>query len=136
MMAGDAYIDVHIQVNPFISVSEGHFIATNVNRRLLNSIEQVKDVTVHVDPEDDEKSSPSFGLPSREMFEQKFITFWQSSFPEIQSWQLHYLDGKVTIELFCHKNVNLSELKSRTKEDTSSNPDILEVRVVLVTMTN
>ena len=48
-------LDVHIQVNPKISVSEGHYIAAQIKARLIKQITNVQDVMVHIDPEDDEK---------------------------------------------------------------------------------
>jgi len=60
---GDALVDLHVQVDPCISVSEGHQIGDTVRRRLLKQIDEVTDVTVHIDPEDDEQESLSDKLP-------------------------------------------------------------------------
>ena len=57
--------DVHILVEPKISVSEGHFIGQHVHYNLMKKITGVTDVTVHVDPEDDEIYQPSYQLPTR-----------------------------------------------------------------------
>jgi len=62
---GDALVDLHVQVDPCISVSEGHQIGDTVRRRLLKQIDEVTDVTVHIDPEDDEQESLSDKLPLR-----------------------------------------------------------------------
>src|SRR5205085_250219 len=67
LMAGEVYIDLHILVSPFISVSEGHYIAQQVHHNLVKRLDEVKDVTVHVDPEDDELICPSFNLPNRKI---------------------------------------------------------------------
>ncbi|MEK7301723.1 MAG: cation diffusion facilitator family transporter [Pseudomonadota bacterium] len=64
--AGDAFVDVHIQVDPRLSVSEGHQIGDAVRRRLMSHVDEVTDVTVHIDPENDETGSPCNDLPSRE----------------------------------------------------------------------
>ncbi len=69
LMGGDILIDVHILVAPHISVSEGHYIAQHVHRTLVKKFMRVKDVIVHVDPEDDEITCPSFNLPSREVLQ-------------------------------------------------------------------
>ena len=100
-MGHDIFIDVHILVAPFISVSEGHFIAQHVHHSLMRSFDHIKDVTVHVDPEDDERFSPSLHLPSRSTLEREFLHRWQHDYPEISSMILHYLDGKLTIDLQC-----------------------------------
>ena len=47
--------DVHVQVNPFLSVSEGHIISVSVERVAKECIEELDDVTVHIDPENDEE---------------------------------------------------------------------------------
>ena len=100
MMGRDIFIDVHILVSPFISVSEGHFIAQNVHYELVKQISGVQDVTVHVDPEDDETASPSLHLPNRKMLEETLVHPWRAEYPGIKSWLFHYLDGAVTIDLF------------------------------------
>ncbi|MEW6536010.1 MAG: cation diffusion facilitator family transporter [Candidatus Auribacterota bacterium] len=45
------FLDVHITVDPEISVFQGHAIAKQVEKKLLNGFEEVMDVTVHVDPD-------------------------------------------------------------------------------------
>lgn len=98
-MGGDIFVDVHVLVSPWISVSEGHQIAQRVHCALLNANSQIKDVTVHIDPEDDELAMPSNNLPSRLALEKKLLMQWQEVFPEIQSFVLHYLDGNITVEI-------------------------------------
>ena len=44
------FIDVHIQVAPKMSVEEGHYVAHRVKERLLSGVKNVKEVTVHVEP--------------------------------------------------------------------------------------
>ncbi len=57
-MGGHASADVHVQVASWLSVSEGHRISEVVMQRLLESVEELVDVTVHIDPEDDESTAP------------------------------------------------------------------------------
>lgn len=52
-MGSDILIDVHVEVHPYISVSEGHQIAETVRFTLLNAIKEINDVLVHVDTIDD-----------------------------------------------------------------------------------
>lgn len=98
-MGGDILIDVHILVAPFISVSEGHYIAQHVHRALMSQLEKVKDVTVHVDPEDDEVNCPSLHLPSRNTLQEQLITPWQQQFPDLKGFTVHYLDGALYLDL-------------------------------------
>lgn len=100
-MGGDIFIDVHILVSPKISVSEGHYIAQHVHQVLIDRVESIKDVTVHVDPEDDEVSSPSLHLPNRSVINDLFHNEIHIDFPEILFWNVHYLHGKMSIDITC-----------------------------------
>lgn len=120
MMGRDIYVDVHVLVSPYISVSEGHYIAQHVHHALIEKIEHVNDVTVHIDPEDDEISSPSLHLPNRNQLEHDYIKEWRKQFPAILDWQVHYLDGKLTIDLICTQSFEqIDELKKLAEEQLS-----------------
>lgn len=71
--AGNIFIDVHIIVDPCISVSEGHYISDQVYSKLSKKIEHVADITVHIDPEDDETNMPSLPLPNRPSILEAYI---------------------------------------------------------------
>lgn len=45
------YIDLHLEVNPEITVSEGHRIAHRVKDTLMTEIPQIGDVHIHVEPD-------------------------------------------------------------------------------------
>ena len=98
--AGDAFVDVHIQVDPRVSVSEGHQIGETVRRRLLDEVTVVSDVTVHIDPEDDEAESHCDDLPSRETVIEALKKSWPN-LPDdaIEAVTLHYLSGEIHVEL-------------------------------------
>lgn len=130
-MGGDIFVDVHILVTPWISVSEGHQIAQRVHVELMNANSQIKDVTVHVDPEDDELLSPSKNLPSRGHLEQQLFHKLIKQFPGIHSFILHYLEGKITVELKLQKQFqDWSELETRIREDFSQYPAITKVELL------
>ena len=121
-MGSDILIDVHIIVSPFISVSEGHYIAQNVHHILTSQLPAVKDVTVHVDPEDDEISCPSLHLPNRKTVEENLLFSWQRDYPGLLNWTLHYLDGKLVIDLHCANNFKQWQaLKARINQDLQAN---------------
>lgn len=94
----EAAADVHVQVAPHLSVSEGHMISQAVEDRLKETVEAITDVTVHVDPEDDEQAPPCSGLPLREEAVAQLRTLWPQV-PEPYDIVLHYLSGKIHIEL-------------------------------------
>ncbi|WP_431216914.1 cation diffusion facilitator family transporter [Puia sp. P3] len=49
-MGFDYYVDLHVQVNPGLSVAKGHEIAHHVKDSLLRSIPGIKDALIHVEP--------------------------------------------------------------------------------------
>lgn len=49
-MGFDYFVDIHIQVDGTLSVTEGHAIAHAVKAKLLESNLRIKDVLVHVEP--------------------------------------------------------------------------------------
>ena len=130
MMGRDIFIDVHILVAPYISVSEGHFIAQHVHYDLTRNLDRVKDVTVHVDPEDDETSCPSVHLPNRSTLEQELLQPWRQAYPDIQSWVVHYLDGVLIIDLICNQQFSQWQaLEHRIKTDLDLRPQPTRVQL-------
>ena len=130
-MGGDIFLDLHIQVSPWITVSEGHFIAQHVHQALRHGIPSIKDVTVHVDPEDDETSNPSIHLPNRTMLEKSFLQPLQEKFPAIQYWMIHYLDGELTIDLFCNKPLQQVQIEN-VEDNLKQQPLIIKIRLFTV----
>ncbi len=100
-MAGEALVDVHIQVHPEISVSEGHAIADKVRDRLLEEFEEVTDVTVHIDAERDIDQNIQ-ALPLRSHVIEHLTRAWRH-LPyarKINRITLHYLQGKIDVEVY------------------------------------
>lgn len=52
-MGPDVICDMHMEVNPFLSVSEGHQVAAEVRSELLEAVPGLSEVIVHVDVEND-----------------------------------------------------------------------------------
>lgn len=127
-MGADVYIDVHIIVHSLISVSEGHYIAQKLHHYLMHSLPHVRDVTVHVDAEDDEKSSPSLHLPDRTQLNEKLFNNWHSSHHCLKQITLHYLNGELHIELLCQGRHEQIQLFQKTViEDIKKVPEITKV---------
>jgi len=100
-MGGNALVDVHIQVDAKLTVSEGHLIGEKVREVLLQQIDEVNDVTVHIDPEDDETVRPSAMLPPRQEITDQLNHSWRK-IPEsrqVRDIRLHYLDGQIEVEV-------------------------------------
>jgi divalent metal cation (Fe/Co/Zn/Cd) transporter len=100
-------IDAHILVDPHISVSEGHFIAEKARASVMKQFHTL-DVLVHIDPEDDDLASPSAHLPGREAILAELRRDLGAWLPEDSRIQLHYLDGKVEVDLFLTLPQNFS----------------------------
>lgn len=100
-LGNEAAADVHIQVAPRISVSEGHQIADEVYRAVMASMSTLRDVTVHVDPEKDEEQLRMVGLPLRPTLTEHIRRAWDEE-PElalIEEVDLHYLGGRVHVTI-------------------------------------
>lgn len=95
------FIDLHIIVDPYISVSEGHHIGEEVHAA-LSSIRNCYDVTVHIDPENDELVHPSLHLPNRKKLGKLLAKHWSSlpGYSQIKKINLHYLNGQLSIEVY------------------------------------
>ena len=129
--------DVHVQVNPFLSVSEGHIISVSVERVAKGCIEELDDVTVHIDPENDEEKedAPYKDLPERA---QALKIISQSLKLEnvnynIEKTQLHFLEGEILVDFFLSadylKNQELNNIKSELSAALEKLPDFGEVKV-------
>jgi len=101
-MGHNVLADVHVQVNAYLSVSEGHYVAENVMQKLRKKFPEMHDITVHIDPEDDESGSPSGQLPSRNQIMAKIYPGIQATgiSDDIRNILLHYIDGKVEVEIY------------------------------------
>lgn len=97
---GRILVDVHIIVDAVISISEGHHISEVVRSQLLKEFEGVTDVTVHIDPEDDEQESVILDMPMRgEMLSRIHRRLHGiEEAGRIERLTLHYLSGKVRVE--------------------------------------
>ncbi|TVO76854.1 cation diffusion facilitator family transporter [Sedimenticola selenatireducens] len=101
-IGGEATVDVHILVEPWLSVSEGHMIGQTVIDRLLEGVSEVMDVTVHIDPEDDEIAIPCEGLPLRAAAEKLLEQQW-TDIPGADRRKrvvFHYLEGKIGVDVY------------------------------------
>lgn len=68
-MGGQMMVDIHVEVESEISVSEGHYIAENVEHTLIKNVDEVTDVIVHIDPYPDEHLNTPTCPPRKELEE-------------------------------------------------------------------
>lgn len=120
MMGNHIYLDVHIQVDSIISVSEGHFISERVVQQVQSKHNHATDITVHVDHEEDLHESHEGGgadaikemplkhLPERNVIEQEL----KAHHIEPSQLQLHYIGNHIDIELIYEQEPKkLAEIK-------------------------
>ncbi len=128
-MGGNALADVHVQVDSHISVSEGHHIAERVMNNLTTQFPELQDVTVHIDPEDDECASPCEHLPSRkEVLEHLCPQLNKLGLTEDDTITLHYLDGKISLSIHLADHA-LADKAESIKALCNENEDIHSVAV-------
>lgn len=115
-MAGRILIDVHVQVNSDITVSEGHYIATQVHQQLLTALDNIEDVTVHIDPENDEEGKSVVGLPSRAEFYEllKLKLDHIEAYRHCTEIRLHYLHAKLGVEILLPNQYFADAIRLRT----------------------
>lgn len=138
-MGADALVDVHIQVGPKVSVSEGHQISERVRQRLIEEVSEVSEVLVHIDPEDDEVVTSSDGLPLREDVLQKLNREWRDIplAKSIEDVTLHYLDGKIHPELRIplHAATDIQQARGAAEEIRQACKKIKEIGDVRIDFT-
>ena len=98
-MAHKVLVDAHVQVDPRISVSEGHRVAEAARRRLLDGHAEVLDVLVHVDAENDLHGNAAVGLPDRPVLLAHLATQLGIDAALLQKTVLHYLGSRVEAEV-------------------------------------
>ena len=123
--SGKILVDCHILVTSTITVSEGHFIGDQVHSALFKHIPHISDVTVHIDPEDDDNHIISAThLPLRSALEEQLNQYKPTYVPTLQSKQIRidYLDNSLHITLI----LPLDLLKTHSKETIED--DLLEIK--------
>ncbi len=123
-MGSNALVDVHILVNPRISVSEGHQIGEMVRTHLKAKLDEIADVLVHIDPENDEKHRPNLNLPLRNEVISRLRECWEclSVVDQIEEITLHYLSGKLAIDVYLPLSIvaNMDEAEDLSKRFSAS----------------
>lgn len=129
-MGPNAFVDVHIQVDSRLSVSEGHYISEIVRSRLIQQTYDVEDVTVHIDPEDDQSQQDIHQLPSRSELLKKLGELWKDMeiSAHIERVVLHYIDGKVEVDVIVPKTL-FSELDGGAQRQVTEQFNNIAVQI-------
>ncbi len=137
-MAGRVLVDVHIILrDPRVSVSEGHQISETVRALLIKRFESIDDVTVHIDPEDDEHAAPGKHLGLRAEVLGRLRARWQHLpvASEIRRVDLHYLRGRIQVEVELPLALGADPQRAAANAAAfeaiaAADPDVAEIRVL------
>lgn len=125
-MAHQALVDAHVQVDPRISVSEGHRIAEAARCRVLAAHPDVLDVLVHVDAEDDLAAAPScIQLPDRVALVEHLRQMLGDESPPPERMVFHFLGNRVEAEILLPPDddpARLECLRTRLTERLRGDP--------------
>lgn len=129
-VGGEIFLDVHVEVDPYISVSEGHAIAEGVEEALLKAVPELSDAIVHIDPYSDEHSCVLMPQ-NRPELEQTIKKQVEKHLPEasVERIILHVLPERMEAEVIIssdekppknkidalHKALNQPDMFSKTK---------------------
>ena len=137
-MGPKSLVDVHILLDdPKLSVSEGHQISETARAELIRQFHDIEDVTVHIDPEDDEEIAHGRDLGLRGEIESGLRADW-ADVPEVESIRritLHYLDGRIQVEVELPLDLALERgapesIRRRFEQAVRKDSDVSEVRVL------
>ena len=124
---GNIFVDSHILVNTFISVSEGHHIGEKIHEKLTQTFPQIADVIVHIDPENDEINKPSLALPGRADIMAQLEQHWRDlpGYQQIEDIRIHYFNGQIYLEVCWPPNAVTSEKWPEMQSQYSENSQFL-----------
>jgi len=95
----DIYVDVHIEVDPRLSVLQGHDVAKSVKEEILKRITDVADVLVHMEPEGNH--SPDSRTRKGKRFVQNIMRVSQEArgVRGVHGISTHYLGNRYLVHL-------------------------------------
>ncbi|NMG73582.1 cation diffusion facilitator family transporter [Aromatoleum diolicum] len=136
-MADRVLCDAHIQVDPRITVSEGHQISDAVYLRVRAAHPEVQDVLVHVDAENDAtmQTAPIGRLPERTEIVQTLSSLLEGKLSTPPRVQIHYLGDRIEAEIIITANditgVDHKALGLRIDELLAAQPQYRTVSVLV-----
>lgn len=134
-MADRVLCDTHVQVDPRITVSEGHRISDAVYLRIRAAHPEVRDVLVHIDAEDDAELQfiPPGPLPERDVVNHTMLTLLGNDADDIARIQIHYLRQRMEVEIMLSKpmasDVDIEALKQHIIALLSAQPVYRSINV-------
>ena len=127
-IGSEILVDIHIEVNPWMNVAEAHAIADNVRDAIMDNIEHVAGVLVHIDPEG-ELDGIVYSTPKDEM--QRLVVNKASAVKgvkECRDVMLHYVGNHIVVNLTIVLASNLSIKQGHAK--------VKEVKKMIIAIDN
>ena len=137
VIGGEFLIDVHILVDPEMTVTEGHRVAETARRNLIKAIRNIQDVLVHVDGEHDAEVEGIYPVTRKELLEiaRPLIAELAGNISQPQI-RVHHIKGKNMVDVFIKigSNQNMEDsraLVANIKSKLETTPQIDQARVFL-----
>lgn len=97
----DAFADVGVFVDPYVSLTEAHRISEAITARLVRHVDEIADICVHIEPDGHADSDAAHALPLREQVMPQLEHAW-ADVPvagDIRRVTLHYVDDVIEVEI-------------------------------------
>lgn len=131
-MAGKVYLDMRLEVNKHISVSEGHFLGELVASKIRTNNPNVSDILIHIDLNDveqgDQIKQEIAKLPARNQIQAdlQFLLRSHRAYVDLQKIKLDYLDTGLNITLIAYAK-SLSQPQTIEKACASVEMDCMQI---------
>jgi cation diffusion facilitator family transporter len=134
LMGSQIQLEMHIQVAPYMSASEGHWVGDKAVEALLKEYDDIGHVIFHIDTYDDEEEHLCRILPLRHEIESKIAPVLSAHGVDLKHalLTLHYVNERIEIELkFSNTNtsLNLNRLKTDLNAQLVDFPWFSKLRV-------
>ena len=98
----DAFADVGVFVDPYISLTEAHRISEAISTRLVDWVDEIADICVHVEPDGHADADAAHALPLRDQILPGMEQRWShlEAAPTIRQVTLHYLDDAIEVDVY------------------------------------
>ncbi len=102
----DAYADVGVFVDPYMSLTEAHRVSEAISKRLVTHVDEITDICVHIEPDGHADAPAAFELPLREEIVPELSKAFAGldGHHQIQRITLHYLDEAIQVEVLLPLN--------------------------------
>ncbi len=138
LSGGKIILEARLQVNPRISVSEGHQLGEMACAALMGKFSDIEDVVFHIDPEpvsgESFRDEPGKNLelfPERSVILADIRSHWENLLDDadIDRMDLHYLDYGVEVDLTLKRDGLSTDMMEKLKTAVSELDYIISIRV-------